>query len=436
MSCIDYVVFYLEFIFQNYCVYVYSSALFTKIRKWQFISFLLVFVSIAEFFVYFLNNAVVNMTLFIIMTFFIIKLVFNLGIIQGVIHSFILTVLLSLSKMIVIPITNLIVNTDYFQSDNYQNLIYVSTVSKLLLFVICRVISKKAQKEDKFTKGFLLFMIPVSSLIVLICIYYLNAKNGFDVMDNILVSVSSVVLLAANIIVFVVYENYVKLSWEFNNRNIYEQKRELDYNYYSILQRNYDDSRVMIHDFKYHLDILKSMLIEGNIDEGLNYIDSIQQNTVFSGRRYITGNKILDIIIYQKHEECKLKNINFKFCHNNINFSYIDDTDLCSIISNVLDNSIESAEKADVKFVSIEFYQNQCCYFIEINNSCAGKPRENSSGLVTSKNNKKYHGIGMNSVKRSVHKYGGDVDYKYIDSEFVFRMVISLKKPNITRAEN
>ena len=89
MRCIDYVVFYFEFIFQNYCVYVYLSALFIKIRKWQFISFLLVFVSITEFFVYFLNNAVLNMTLFIIMTFVIIKLVFNSGIIQGIIHSFI-----------------------------------------------------------------------------------------------------------------------------------------------------------------------------------------------------------------------------------------------------------------------------------------------------------------------------------------------------------
>ena len=296
--------------------------------------------------------------------------------------------------------------------------------------------SKKTKKEDKFTKGFLLFTIPAASLLVLICIYYLNAKGGFNELDNVLVSVSSAFLLAANIIVFVVYENYANLSKVLNSRNLYEQKRELDYNYYTILQRNYDESRIMIHDCKHHFDVIRAMLASESIDDIFGYIDRIQQDKAFLGRKYITGNKILDIVIYQKQEECRLKGIEFNFRHNNINLSYIDDTDLCSIISNILDNSIESAEKASDKFVSLEFYQNSSFCFIEVNNSCIVKPKENSNGLITSKKDKAYHGIGMNSVKRAVRKYGGDVGYKYNELESVFRITISVKKPNNIRAEN
>lgn len=437
MSYIDYIVFYLEFVFQNYCIYVYASALFTKVRKWWVTASLLVLISILEFGVYFSDNVVLNLALFMLMTFIIMKADFEVSVTQSIVHSFILTVLLSLSEMIVSPITNLMVNTSHFQSDNYRELIYISTVSKLLLFVMCRLIAKKAQNEDKFTNGLLLFTIPATSLLVLIyTLYYLNVKGGFKGFDNVLISLSSAVLLAANIVVFVVYENYASLSKELNSRSLYEQKRELDYNYYNILQKNYDDSRIMIHDFKHHLDVLKSMVVSGSIDDISDYIDLVQQDRTFSGRRYITGNKILDIVIYQKQEECRLKGIKFTFRHNNINFSYIDDTDLCSITSNILDNAIESAEKASDKFVNLEFYQNSSLYFIEVNNSCVTKPTENSKGLITSKKNKEYHGVGMSSVKRAVRKYNGDVSYKYIESKSVFRVTISIKKPNNTRAED
>ena len=72
MSCVDHIIFYLEFLFQNYCIFVYSSALFTKTKKCWLTAFSLAVISSVEFGVYFFDNVVLNMALFTAMTFVIL----------------------------------------------------------------------------------------------------------------------------------------------------------------------------------------------------------------------------------------------------------------------------------------------------------------------------------------------------------------------------
>ena len=55
----------------------------------------------------------------------------------------------------------------------------------------------------------------------------------------------------------------------------------------------------------------------------------------------------------QAKEQCQRKGINFSFEHNNHNLSFVEDADLCCIVSNLLDNAIKFAKEGGTLGVSL-----------------------------------------------------------------------------------
>ena len=204
-----------------------------------------------------------------------------------------------------------------------------------------------------------------------------------------------------------------------------EQKKQLDYEHYKLLQNNYNSSRELMHDIKHHLTVIQGMT---NADDIHSYVSVLSKQPIFDSRRKLTGNRIIDIVINQKSEECQKKNITFKFEHNQTDFSFMAETDICCVFANLLDNAVESAEKSAEKYVDCKLYKNNQLYFIEISNSCDDRPTAEKTHLITSKKDKECHGIGMMSVKDTVKKYHGDLHFEYTEENHIFTTVAMFQK--------
>ena len=142
------------------------------------------------------------------------------------------------------------------------------------------------------------------------------------------------------------------------------------------------------------------------------------------------GNKIIDVVIHQKSEICRNKGINFTFSPNNIKFEFADETDICCILSNLLDNAVESAEKSSGKLLNVEFFSHadRNMLFIEIENSCDNEPNMKNGHLLTAKKDKSKHGIGLYSVEKTVKKYNGELYFNYSEDTKKFRISVMLHK--------
>ena len=68
--------------------------------------------------------------------------------------------------------------------------------------------------------------------------------------------------------------------------------------------------------------------------------------------------------------------------------------------------------------------QNDYTTFIEIKNTYEDKIKTLNNKLVSNKNDKNLHGIGMESVQNAVEKYNGIFDYGWCDD--IFTINISL----------
>ena len=107
---------------------------------------------------------------------------------------------------------------------------------------------------------------------------------------------------------------------------------------------------------------------------------------------------------------------------------------MCVLIGNLLDNSIEAVKKLPKKQRQIEvlFKSANEIFILEVVNPYAGDlKKKNNYYLTTKKENRQLHGIGLRSVEKIVHNYGGDLEIK--DVGHIFRVTVTVFNPRTKR---
>lgn len=89
---------------------------------------------------------------------------------------------------------------------------------------------------------------------------------------------------------------------------------------------------------------------------------------------------------------------------------------------------LKQTKKCPNKFINIEVdYRNENYIFIKMLNSINNKPLFQNGLPITTKKDKKGHGIGIKSILKIVKKYHGNLDYNYVENENIFITTILLK---------
>ena len=418
----------IEFMFFGYCQYIYFSAFFRNKQNSNLTLMLFLLASCVEYVLYVnfyhpLLNALSIITFSTAISIFCYESHF----ITSILHSCITTCMLTLCELYAVLLTSPFLDKNYLENRTQINELMMSTISKLLMFIVCRVIKQIAEKESQKTRSAWLFIVPVLSMILIFQIYDLSSAYMGVEKYNFVLFVSFVVLMVINVVVFKVHEDNIRSANENAKLKLSEQKQMLDYENYKLLQKNYENSRILIHDIKHHLNIINSMAENEDLKK---YLKSLQLQEYLNDLQKLTGNKIIDVIIHQKSEICRNKGINFTFSPSNIKFEFVDETDICCILSNLLDNAVESAEKSSERKLNVEFFSHadRNMLFIEIENSCDNEPNMKNGHLLTAKKDKSKHGIGLYSVEKTVKKYNGELYFNYSEDTKKFRISVMLHK--------
>ena len=143
-----------------------------------------------------------------------------------------------------------------------------------------------------------------------------------------------------------------------------------------------------------------------------------------------TNNKILDIIINKYSVLCEIKSIELFVSVKTANLSYIKDDELSTLLSCVLDNAVEAAEKTNNP--KIEFNLNNQNFFDVLTciNSCNYNPDFNNKVLKSTKSNSEMHGYGTRSIKKIVKNNNGTYSWNYDKESNEFITTIIFKKKN------
>lgn len=191
-------------------------------------------------------------------------------------------------------------------------------------------------------------------------------------------------------------------------RQIEAYQKELMRIHYNEVENMYEDMRGWRHDFKNHLQILKGLTIEGDLEVVKEYLDQLEVSLIEIEPRVKTGNKMTDAILNSKISLAKSNEIEVRAdAHIPVALS-TSETDLSIIIGNLLDNAIESNLKIPTseRFIRIYMDMKNTQLYLSITNAAEPIKKKKLSGIFTSTKGDN-HGLGLIRIDEVVQRNGG-----------------------------
>lgn len=422
------------YIFEALISYMYIRNKFIVNRNNYYLVFSYIgMFSLQYFFNFFIGIPNLNLIIFFATNFLVIFLCYRANILQNIFNSFLLTAIMLTTELFVFYISSTLLHTNVTDYSRNETVLFIQGASsKLLYFLIAYIISKISIKENKMefklNKTFFLFILPIASIVLLMGIAYITENYETNSYTYTIFSISTILLIYANITVFLVHESIIKTQNENMELQLQTQKAEIDTEYYSILQNQYENSNILIHDIKRHLMSIKDLAVENNCSSINKYIDNLYSEYEINNIKKYSEHKLVNAIINRYVIAFKESYIDF-FCDiRNIDFSFISDNDLTAILDNLLENSLEASQKSENKKIELSVFSTNINYIaINLKNSCISVPTIKNSKLITTKNGSSIHGYGINSIKRVVKKYDGNMSFDYDENDNSFLVKIILK---------
>lgn len=378
--------------------------------------------------IYYINSTVLNLLALLVIYCLIFSLLYECKLLSSVFNATLLLAIMWICEWAVLFITSLFTEKDvYAYQESVPLQMFDITLSKLAYYFVClimiRLFSKQNINKQNKSIFWQLMIMPISSLASIFAFRYITLETTLTNKSNIICSVVSLLLLFANIVVFLVYEHAIHTASELYELKAISQKQEIEKQYLDIIEQNNKDLRIFTHDIKNHLEQISNLTDNPEIRK---YISNLYGTVTQYSNIAVSGNKTLDIIISKYNTLCANKEITVTVNVKTANLSDIDDADLSTILNNALDNAVESAQKSAQKQISVDIYSKQEFEIIKIQNSCDTAPKTSHQKLLTAKQNKELHGFGFESIIRTVKQYKGVTDWLYDEKSKIFELTIAI----------
>lgn len=141
---------------------------------------------------------------------------------------------------------------------------------------------------------------------------------------------------------------------------------------YQVAKESYESNARLYHDMGNHFSIIQNYLADGKVEEAKVYLKKLEKNRTAYSVEQFTGIEAVDYILSQKAELARQKNVETSIHAEYPKDCNIDPIDLCTILTNLLDNAIEACEKlseTSTKKLSITIRRINQFIIIQILNS-------------------------------------------------------------------
>jgi hypothetical protein len=297
-------------------------------------------------------------------------------------------------------------------------------IAKLLLFVV--VLSVARLRKTEVLKAPIKKLIPLC-MVILICTFLslansLSAMEGGNPVTTFELS-TEITIFILSILVFNIYKSLVTLTEKEVHNELLEKQLEQDSQYFQRMDDYLSEVRSLKHDFTNHLTIIKALAEEEKYIDLDIYINRYLKDTQMVLSEIITGIPSVDAIISTKKSVAIESGIEFFIHTKYICDLKINPVHLSIILANILDNAIEACEKCvseTPKKIELSLMMEREYLYIEIKNSSVPILFKQGTIPQTTKVDKIQHGLGLETIKRLVLRYEGELYCEYETGEFTF----------------
>lgn len=214
--------------------------------------------------------------------------------------------------------------------------------------------------------------------------------------------------------------HYEQKKREINTLNELLKKEQAEFKQW---KENIDFINIKCHDLKQSISALRYNYNENALKEIENAV-TIYNNGVK------TGNRILDILLYEKGTYCEKNGIDFSYMIDGAKLSVLEDMDLYSLFSNIVTNAIEGVERLqdnEKRAIKLFVREAKGSLVIHEENYCRDSLIWKDGLPVTDKEDRTGHGYGLKSMQSIVRRMSGTMHCKV--EQNIFSLTITFPLP-------
>ena len=297
----------------------------------------------------------------------------------------------------------------------------------LLNLIITQLIVYFRQKQAFIFKRDEWILVSSSFTITFTIAFFLYSLS-IDLWNQLYVFIVIVALLIAlDIIAFKFMIKINQKNAEHTENELLKLSLEQQSEMIEKIKLQYDNLSEMRHDYVHEISYIQGVLAEKKYNKLEKYISEKLSSEKLKGYNFIfTSNRVIDSVINYKFSIAEQKGIS-AVCTLTAEISETLERDISIILSNLLDNAIESSEKLkDIKpEIVLNITEKSGYYSILIKNRIAESVIKSNKQLHTTKTDKQHHGYGLKTVRVLAESHNGMMDVYEKDGYFIVNIMLN-----------
>jgi hypothetical protein len=296
-----------------------------------------------------------------------------------------------------------------------------SILSNILLYLFVLVLGRLMSDNENLglrtSHWIAFFLIPVGSIVVVVTIFLVELA-----FVPLLLIVSY--LLGINVLSFYLYDIVVKYYAKQYENELLNRQNHAYQNEFELIRESQENISMLWHDMKNHNYKIQSLVLKDKKTEVLDYLNTILEHVNLHSEYVYSGNTEVDSILNYKLQEAKKAGTQI-FANINIpNQIRITAFDINVILGNLLDNALEALKLCENKELKLNIDYERGVLYLSICNTYTGRILKKDDYLLTTKEVKLHHGIGLKSVEHILSKYHGTMEFQYDEQYFQVNVLL------------
>lgn len=385
----------------------------------------IIYFFVYNYITYFVSgNALINLIAFIVCSFALLTCLYQ----DSVKHRIYVIVLLYMAGMC----SELMVySVFYFVRQYREDFLLGSIVSKLIWFCLLKLLLLFMKKGRKAGSTLLDWLEAVFVPIGCIIVFFIFLPTDKILPDNIVLKQASkvlgiAILLIINIASYYLYEKGKEMA----GKQMLAESLQEQCNYY---MRQCEESKALWmelskfrHDIKQKYMYFKILLETGQYEELSKYYED---NLAFvTGKKSVadSGNIFFDSILNYKAEIAAQNGIQFLLRLEVPYDCLVNGEEISICLGNLLDNAIEAAKEveADRRTIFIKIKVQMHNLYVEIKNPYTGLRIKKEQEYITTKQDLRSHGWGLQIIREIVERYHGEMEINGDGNVFSVKMLL------------
>lgn len=324
-------------------------------------------------------------------------------------------------SMIIIMATHFVVAVIYhtniseelkdLQDALYAQIINTTWVTFLLFSVTTLIMIHFTFKEKQFRIQLLFAVLGIvlsqSVMLYLVCTEFFRSTS--------ISLLALFITLCSGYFSYALVQNTKQLECSIALLACSSMQQEMNKEYYDLALKKEQQFAFFRHDFANQIQAVKALYTVRKYKESDQLLSQMEHNLAEMKQAVYCTHPIINMVVALKVEEAQRKGINISVRLADVSETGIEDIDLCSVFSNILDNAIEATDKCEEKVIVLKTglrygYMSITC--------------ENTYNASYDEGEKAEHGValrgyGLQIIQKIVEKYHGQVSVYPKEERFI-----------------